>query len=210
MEYELGPSQLFPASTINSWWDAATDDYGWLGRDLVRSLIKHYIWKDGGKRLRRLYNKIRARIARSITAHPRTLDMLAAAELGHYLVARQLLDDFRVAFRFKHERRWQNARRLRRWAYKRLAKEVTVNQIVDAIAQIPSIGSWVARGFIPTTMLQPIAKEFGLTGHGVLTRFLRRQQLITGTAARQVRQNGNRAPVRCYILSDEGKKRLTS
>ena len=129
-------------------------------------------------------------------------------ELGNYLARRQLFERFAPVWRPRTLRHRLEAARLSKWAYKRLNKDDTSDNVVSAIQELPGIRSWARSGFVPYSVLKPVMKQFGLAGRGQLLDLLRASGMVRKGESRQIEAAGTRKSAYSYILTAEGKNRL--
>ncbi len=198
---------IFPAGDLDTWWDRAKSHWGWYGRDLVERVIERYFANGrNGHPLQGMYSYFRAGFARLYQDHSRMLDFLALTQLGYYLATTLLFHGFGCIRPSLHEKVTRKSKRFACEVYERLNRGTKLDQVIAAICVIEGIGRWVEKGFIPLESLEGIATDFGMAEKGRLGRFLINQGVVTKSEPRKLDGGGS---ARCYVLSAEGKQRLS-
>jgi hypothetical protein len=206
LEIEVTDS-LLPHAGGENLYDFAHQCFGWFGRDLFASVFRTYFGDNqGGKRLRRRYERLRSEMQRRWPDdHGRLHDALAAICLGDYLVACQLASESGDTPKPDLARLRRRAKNFARRMYYRLQRTADPRDIIREMRAIPRIGRWVDRGFIPVKTLQKhaIGRVSGLTKNK-LFGFLKTNGVVDKSEPRKLRKRNQR----CYIFTNRGRKLL--
>jgi hypothetical protein len=201
---------LLPKGELGKWWGTASTHFGWFGRDLVERIIAAYFssGKDG-EFLKACYLHCRRKTERWCSDHPRLVDALASLQVGYVLVLRLLHHDFRPMTREEFEQSLLEAEAFAKDILGRLNKTAKIDHVLDAIAALGGMNTWIERGFIPVEALSQIADDFGLAKPGEFAKFLKHHGIIAKVESRKEGEvDGLRISRRSYILTPEGKKQL--
>jgi hypothetical protein len=187
---------LLPKHELPKWWAIASDHYGWFGRELVEKVMaREFAAGRRGARLLRFYRRCRRIIARRqpCAEHSRLIDALACIAVGYCLAVWVLDDGGRKDIRALIA----EADDFALGVFDRLHKTTKADRVLDAIHALPNVDDWIARGFIPMDLLEPLEHEFGFAKRGEFGRFLRDQDIADKVQPRRREGNSTRA----YILS---------
>ncbi len=207
---------LLPREELSAWWSFAEEHHGWYGRLLVPWAIAMYFSLGrNGEPLRELYAGARDGIASWCSGHSRLFDFLAAVHVGYVLAVHVLhIGVVGAISREIKGRIAAEAEAFTHEVYGWLETRTQIDDVLDAIAGVTGIGTWVERGFIPTSALEPIAREFGLEKpRGALLGLLRHHGIVSGVESRKVEDSQVgplqvRRSERCFLLTPAGKRRL--
>lgn len=199
--------EIFPKEDLPTWWDFAQSHYGWYGHELIRNIIDLYFSKgQAGSELKALYGQFRHGISGWCQAHSRSLDFLASLQLGHYLGSQLLFHQFEILSSTSHTQLLQEGEEFVHTVSDKLHTRTMLDQVVECIQEVPFLGTWVERGFIPILNLEEAARECGLD-RSQFGKFLINQGVVSKTEPRKVSEGKSQ---RCYILTPAGKERLCS
>jgi len=197
--------EIFSKGDLPQWWDFAQTHYGWYGHTIIQDVIHQYFC-DGqnGTQLKALYGECREGISRWCQNHSRSLDFLAALQLGHYLSANVLFHGCENSS--PHAQCLEEAEEFVGTITEKLHTRTMLDQVVECIQDIQGINSWVERGFIPTSNLEPVAQGCDWS-HSQLGKFLINHGMVSKIQPRKVEGGTSQ---RCYILTPSGKEKLCS
>jgi hypothetical protein len=205
---------LFGAGETRRWYQRADRHYGWIGRDLIKGVIRRY---QGAKTnrwapLRKLYDRVHHNTVGWCHDHGRVIDFLAALQLGYILMYRQLTMKFRALKKEELKTLRRKASRFAKKIYGRLNLVVGIDRVVSEIRQIPNIDRWVKRRLLPLSILEPVAIRLEMTQRGRLTSMLKKYGLSFGVQPRKIhsRDKRQRTSARCILLTEDGMKRFLS
>lgn len=197
--------EIFTKGELPKWWDLAQTHYGWYGHAFIQRVIQQY-FSDGqeGKQLKALYEECREGISGWCQHHSRSLDFLAALQLGHYLSSQLLFHECEDTA--SHGQLLQDGEKFVRTITEKLHTRTMLDQVVECIQEVSGIGPYVERGFIPTAHLEDVEKGCDLD-RSQLGKFLIAQGLVSKIEPRKVAGGISQ---RCYILTPAGKEKLCS
>jgi hypothetical protein len=195
---------LLSKTELPKYWAFAKEHYGWYGRDLLDRVIRHH-FADGkdGQKLQDVYSRFRRDAAPWCRDHSRMLDAIAATQLGFYLATRLLFDDFAYLRAGDHSQLLEDSSKFAREVYAQINKTTKADEVMAAIRELSRASEWAQRGFIPPADLDLVAREFEMD-RSRFTQFLRNQGIVQKIEPRKIEGQS----VRCYVLSEEGKRRL--
>jgi hypothetical protein len=194
---------LLPRSELSVWRSFADTHYGWFGQDLLKRQIgmnlagpvERAYFKNG------IYAGYRRLTGQWCSDHSRTLDALTAIQIGYRMAATLLGVDASL----------ETARTFAQVIEARLNKTLKLDHLLEGLSQLPNAEQWAERGFIPCDLAAPIGREFGFLDNKSLLAFLRSYGIAKKIEPRTIQgpEYAGRS-VRCYILTPDGKARLSA
>jgi hypothetical protein len=198
---------LLPADELRKWYGAATRDYGWFGRDLMKWALKYYVADDkDGRVLLHLYDRFRGRVSQWCHDHPRLVDSLALLQVGYYLADSLLRGRLGRQKPRQHTEICTEAAQFAQDIYGLLHKTTRTETLLTAIADVTGIGVWIDRGFIPTRELDSLQEELDIRKRSEFANLLKQHGIASGIESRKTQADDQRISQRCYILTAEAKK----